>query len=126
VLPLAERFAAVFAAKVNQAPPTLSAAACDALLAHRWPGNVRELKHAVEHAVVLAGTAPIGPEHLPRSVLDGPPAGASMRDHVDSAEKRAIDEALAAAGGNRARAAEILGVSKRTLQYRLAKLGGKP
>ena len=60
------------------------------------------------------------PKFLPASAVR-----ASMRDHVDSAEKRAIDEALAAAGGNRARAAEILGVSKRTLQYRLAKLGSK-
>jgi transcriptional regulator with PAS, ATPase and Fis domain len=87
---------------------------------------VRELKNAVEHAVVLAGSGPVEQEHLPRtlSVRSGEP-GASMQDHVDSAERHAIERALAAAEGHRAKAAEILGISKRTLQYRLAKWGIK-
>jgi DNA-binding NtrC family response regulator len=126
VLPLAERFVQRFATKLAQAVPALDESACDALMAHVWPGNVRELKNAIEHAVVLAGGGAVTAAHLPRTVLSrGGTAGASMRSHVDSAERRAIEQALAAAGGQRARAAEILGISKRTLQYRLAKLGIK-
>ncbi|NUO54679.1 MAG: sigma 54-interacting transcriptional regulator [Polyangiaceae bacterium] len=125
IVPLAEAFAARFAAKLNQPAPAIEHAR-DALEAYSWPGNVRELKNAVEHAVVLAGASPLEPEHLPRAVIAaeaGPPS--SMQDHVDSAERAAIERALAAAGGHRQKAAEILGVSKRTLQYRLAKMGIK-
>ncbi len=124
--PLAARFVQRFAAKLGQAAPPIAADALSCLEAHSWPGNVRELKNAVEHAVVLAGAAPVGKGHLPRSVVEGAQsAGSSMRDQVDVAERAAIERALSAAGGHRARAAEILGISKRTLQYRLAKLGVK-
>jgi transcriptional regulator with PAS, ATPase and Fis domain len=125
--PLADAFATRFASKLGQPAPTLLDDAVDALEAYTWPGNVRELKNAVEHAVVLAGTAGVRREHLPRSVTaeSGSLASSSMQEHVDSAERVAIERALAAAGGHRAKAAEILGVSKRTLQYRLAKMGGK-
>jgi two-component system, response regulator FlrC len=77
--------------------------------------------------VVLSGAGPIERAHLPRSVIAAPaqPSSSSMQDHVASAERLAIERALAASGGHRAKAAEILGVSKRTLQYRLAKLDGK-
>ena len=126
ILPLAEYFAARFALKLGQSAPQLETDARDTLVAYAWPGNVRELKNAVEHAVVLAGAGPIKQEHLPRtlSLRSGEP-GASMQHHVDSAERQAIERALAAADGHRAKAAEILGISKRTLQYRLAKWGIK-
>jgi two-component system, NtrC family, response regulator AtoC len=126
IVPLAERFAERFAAKLGQTRPRFSAAARAALVAHGWPGNVRELKNAVEHAVVLAAAGEVLPEHLPKNVhARAGELGPSMRDHVESAERRAVEQALAAASGHRAKAAEILGVSKRTLQYRLAKLGVK-
>ncbi|NUO48898.1 MAG: sigma 54-interacting transcriptional regulator [Polyangiaceae bacterium] len=125
IVPLAEAFAARFAAKLNQPAPAIERAR-EALEAYSWPGNVRELKNAVEHAVVLAGASPIEPEHLPRAVIAAPAGSpSSMQDHVDSAERAAIERALAAADGHRQKAAEILGVSKRTLQYRLAKMGIK-
>jgi two-component system, NtrC family, response regulator AtoC len=125
ILPLAARFASSFAAAIGQPAPAFGAEAQAALLAHAWPGNVRELKNAVEHAVVLAGGATIGAEHFPPAVRLARAAPASMQDHVDSAERAAIEKALADTGGHRGRAAELLGVSKRTLQYRLAKLGMK-
>ncbi len=128
IVPLAEGFAARFAEKLGRAPPPLAEGARAALTAHTWPGNVRELKNAVEHAVVLSGAGTIERDHLPRGVLAGgeQPSPSSMRAHVDSASRAAIERALEAAGGNRQRAADLLGVSKRTLQYRLAKLGIKP
>jgi transcriptional regulator with PAS, ATPase and Fis domain len=126
ILPLARRFASLFANKVAQPEPRFSPEVDEALVAYGWPGNIRELKHAVEHAVVLAGAGPLAPEHLPRAVRSpAADSSASMREHVDSAERQAIERALAAADGHRAKAADLLGVSKRTLQYRLAKLGIK-
>jgi transcriptional regulator with PAS, ATPase and Fis domain len=131
--PLARRFLASFGEHLGTVPPALTDGALEALARHAWPGNIRELKNAVEHAAVLAGAGPITAEHLPRTVTasdEGPPAQgveaespATMREHVEEAERRAIEQALAAAEGHRGRAAEILGVSKRTLQYKLAKLG---
>jgi two-component system, NtrC family, response regulator AtoC len=125
--PLYEHFASRFAGKLGRPPPRWTDEARAALAAHSWPGNIRELKNAVEHALVLAGSDPVEPAHLPRNVIEGPatPSTPSMRTHVDSAERLAITRALEQADGHRARAAEILGVSKRTLQYRLAKLGIK-
>jgi two-component system response regulator AtoC len=124
IIPLATSFAARFAKKLGQPPPTLGEAAKRALEGHSFPGNVRELKNAIEHAVVMAGSGVIEPAHLPRTLLSpSSEVSTSMHDHVESAERVAIERALAAAGGHRAKAAEILGVSKRTLQYRLAKLG---
>ncbi|NUP08267.1 MAG: sigma 54-interacting transcriptional regulator [Polyangiaceae bacterium] len=127
ILPLARRFASAFASKIGLAgAPQLSTEAESYLLDYLWPGNVRELKNAMEHAVVLANGAAIVIEHLPKAVASPPtPESGSMAQEVDSAERRAVDQALEAAGGNRARAAELLGVSKRTLQYRLAKWGIK-
>ena len=135
IAPLADRFLASFGERLGAPPPALSDAARSVLERHVWPGNVRELRNAVEHAAVLAGAGPIEPEHLPKSVttpqdvtpsLAGPASDgnpATMKEHVEEAERRAIEQALAAAEGHRGKAAEILGVSKRTLQYKLAKLG---
>jgi two-component system response regulator AtoC len=126
--PLAARFAAAFASRIGRAvTPRIDPEAETLLRSHAWPGNVRELKNAMEHAVVLATGTTIGVEHLPDALLAAPVAapGASMHDEVDGAERRAVERALEAAGGNRARAAEMLGVSKRTLQYRLAKWGAR-
>ncbi|MBL9023847.1 MAG: sigma 54-interacting transcriptional regulator [Myxococcales bacterium] len=126
IVPLAETFTHRFAKKLGKLAPPISEGARAALLAHTWPGNVRELKNAVEHAVVLSNGAAIDATHLPRSVLERTAtSGSSMQEHVDTAERAAIERALAACDGHRQRAADMLGISKRTLQYRLAKLGIK-
>lgn len=129
IAPLVDRFLTDFAAQTGMPRPEISERAMSKLMGHGWPGNVRELRNAVEHAVVLAGGATIEPEHLPRTVngastMPGAPAaGATMKEAVEHAERRAIEEALRAADGHRGKAAELLGVSKRTLQYKLAKHG---
>ncbi len=103
--------------------------ALERLRGHSWPGNVRELHNVIERALVLAGEAAIGVEHLQLeartgdAVAPGDAAGSRLRD----LEKRAILEALEAVGGNRKAAAARLGISLRTLQYRLKEygIGGK-
>jgi two-component system response regulator AtoC len=105
----------------------LSGEALQCLSRHGWPGNIRELRRVVERAVVLCESDVIQPAHLvfdviessergsvPSGTASGDPVAALQRE-VFERERKRIAEALAEAGGNQSRAAEILGVSRRTL-----------
>ena len=100
-------------------------AAREKMLAHRWPGNVRELENAIERAVVLCDGPRIDVDHLPMETgptsLGGGPRvpGASMAE----IEKHAILTTLEAVGGSTTRAAQMLGISVRTIQYRMHEYG---
>ena len=101
---------------------TLSDAALAALVDYRWPGNIRELKNALWRATILADGAPIGPEHLGLGAAAAPAPDAPPADGVVTladAERRAIDAALAATRGNKARAAALLGIARSTLNEKL-------
>jgi two-component system response regulator HydG len=103
---------------------TLTPAARAALAAYRWPGNIRELKNALWRAAILADGAPIGPEHLGLGV--GGPADAGDGDApltLEAAERAAVERALAATGGNRVRAAQLLGIARSTLGEKLKRYG---
>jgi two-component system NtrC family response regulator len=105
------------------------------LAAYAWPGNVRELENVLERALILSRADTLGPEMLPPHFPGGPggpdqdrPAGAPpLLDtgpmDFEGAEKAAIERALGATGGHRERTAELLGISRRTLQYKLRKYG---
>ncbi|MDF1503639.1 sigma-54 dependent transcriptional regulator [Roseisolibacter sp. H3M3-2] len=94
-----------------------------ALEAYDWPGNIRELKNALWRASILADGAPIRPEHLGLT-----PAGAAATPvstevtTLAEAERRAISAALASTGGNKARAADVLGIARSTLLEKLRRL----
>jgi two-component system response regulator HydG len=108
---------------------TLGDAALAVLVEYRWPGNIRELKNALWRATILADGAPIRPEHLglggpadlpPRALAaDGPGAPSAGVLTLADAERRAIDAALSATGGNKARAAALLGIARSTLNEKL-------
>jgi transcriptional regulator of acetoin/glycerol metabolism len=103
--------------------PALTREALAVLHGYGWPGNVRELRNALERAALLAGRGPVRPEHLPPPIGRGEAAGdeaLGLKDAVREAERERIMAALAATGGNQTRAAELLGVSRRTLVARLA------
>jgi transcriptional regulator with PAS, ATPase and Fis domain len=92
---------------------------------HRWPGNVRELRNAVEGAATLASPeAEISPSHLLQMIqLDLGDAhefeeGPTLKEILLRAERGAIEEAIRIAGGNRERAAQLLGISPATLYRR--------
>lgn len=112
-------------------------AALDVLTAYEWPGNVRELRNVVEHAIVLGDERLIGPDDLPERLLarsslapssrpgrlapdaDGPHDMVRLPARLDWVEAQAIAAALHATGGNRTKAAEILGINRVTLQNKL-------
>jgi DNA-binding NtrC family response regulator len=100
-----------FALSVPGRPKTLSQAALAVLLAHDWPGNVRELRNVIERAVVLSSDHVLGPEQLE--------LGFRTAALAPTSERERIIDALRQAAGNQTRAAEILGISRRTLVTRL-------
>ena len=110
-------------------------AAMDRLLAWSWPGNVRELVNAIEHAVVMCTNNVITAEDLPRSVtgtcdglgdcdaFGGGSRTGSLRELVNEFESQVIRNALMRHGGNRSHTAVELGISRRTLLYKLQEYG---
>lgn len=123
ILPLARQF---LGGRSADRPRTLSAAAADLLTAHTWPGNVRELVNAMERAAVLGEGGMILPEHLPGSIRRGtapaPEPGGSVPT-LQQTEIETIRKALAATDNNRTKAAELLGITRRGLIYKLKRFG---
>jgi len=116
ILPLARHFAEQFAGR----PVRFSPQAAGALLAHPWPGNVRELRNVVQRACLLARGDVVLPEHLPPQIsrtVEG--FQDSQTGRLDLVERAAILATLEECGGNRTLAARKLGISRRTLIYKL-------
>jgi two-component system, NtrC family, response regulator HydG len=120
VIILAEHFLQKFARENQRRIDGLDDDARAKILSHSWPGNVRELENAMERAVVFCEGSVVGAralpvESVPLGLDDILVPGASLAE----IERYAITKTLAAVGGSTSRAAEILGVSVRTVQYRL-------
>jgi len=125
---LARRILARLCFDAGLTPPHISAQAIAALGAYPFPGNVRELENILERALALSSSGILGEEDLglrPVPTTEGakPIDGASLQEHLDSQERRAILEALAKTGFNRTAAAKLLGVTFRSLRYRMERLG---
>ena len=88
-----------------------------------WPGNVRELRNALEHALVLGDGEEIRPDDLPAALQHAPgtAAGDDEEGTLEEIERRCLAQALVKTGFNRTRAARLLGITRRTLGYRLRK-----
>jgi transcriptional regulator with GAF, ATPase, and Fis domain len=128
---LAEAFLERFAGEMGRKGLRLGAEARRALMEHSWPGNVRELQNCLERAAILCDGLEIQPEHLRLRAdagrgpsladvfdLSGPLAEVSQRAAA-RAEEEAIKQAMSETDGNRAAAAERLGISVSTLARRL-------
>jgi two-component system, NtrC family, response regulator AtoC len=139
---LARSFATEAAARVGRGAPRIDPAALDALRAHSWPGNVRELRNVIERAVLLIDDATIEVSHLALGAgVDAPSAappattpvaaapaaaaaaGANLSDELAALERQRILDALDQCGGNQTRAAELLGIPRRTFVKRLEQYG---
>ena len=119
-----------------------SKGAMDRLMAYSWPGNVRELENVIEGAFALDVGEVVQAEDLPERIRDGRPAlrprpvqrsgavpppssagAADIRGHRDAAERAAIEEALRQTGGDKAAAAQRLGMARSTFYRRVKELG---
>ena len=113
----------------------LSGEVLDRCQTYDWPGNVRELRNVLERAVILAGEGTIQMAHLPPGFSGSPPAsgGVPSSDHgelrirvgqtVEQAERALIELTLEHTKNNKTRAAEILGISQKTLFNKLKEYG---
>ncbi len=125
--PLIAYFIRKYAEENGLGKKTMSDDALEICMGYDWPGNIREVENAIESAVVLSEGERILPEHLPNlaqtpAIVSNtvPPQG-TLRDSRGLAEKRLIQQALSESGGNRRKAAEALGVTVRTIQYKIKK-----
>jgi len=125
---LARHFLERLGEREGGAARELSEDALEALRRYDWPGNVRELENALERAVVLASDGPLGPASLPdrvrerpevRLVDEAPPPNPTM----EIIERAYIRWVLDAEGGNKTRAAEVLGIDPSTLYRKLNRYG---
>ncbi|MFK8015327.1 MAG: sigma-54 interaction domain-containing protein, partial [Gammaproteobacteria bacterium] len=106
---------------------TLSAAACAQLTTYAWPGNVRELDNVIQRGVILRGSGELQPsdlmlDNLRHVEVTGAQTGSALRSDLRSKEEELILAALRAGDGTRKDAAQRLGISPRTLRYKIARL----
>ena len=148
VLLLARHFVDRYAREEHVAPVQLSTEAVEALLAYRWPGNVRELRNLIERFTILRPGRVVPVSDLPAEMrpgasiragavspaqADGVAASAgaarsgvsrgTIVDELASAERKLLEDAIRRAGGGRAQAASLLGISRHALKRRMRRLG---
>jgi DNA-binding NtrC family response regulator len=129
---LIQSFIAEFNARNNKQVSAVEPAAMKALEHYHWPGNVRELRNVVERSVILSSGQFLEMKHLPPYLTETPAPAAPVGGMaltpgmtVEEAENRLIILTLDHSGGNKTRAAEILGISLKTLHNKLNKMRGR-
>jgi two-component system response regulator AtoC len=134
---LAGHFLQKYSSELGRAVPRLTEAVTQSLLAYSWPGNVRELENLMERASVLCRGTTVDMHLLPpdmtaATMVASTPAAASgpgefqslvLEEHVAALEQRLITAALERSGDNKSAASRLLGVSERTLWYKIKKYG---
>ena len=128
ILVLAESFLTEIARKRGEEVKRLSPEAAEQLQEYSWPGNVRELENAIERAVILASNGTIMPAALPDKVRarKSEPLMAERvapNPSLDAIERAYIMWVLGSEGGNKSRAAEVLGIDPSTLYRKLSRFG---
>ncbi len=125
---LAEHFVRLHARRYNRGEKELCEAAKASIAAYGWPGNVRELSHVMERAVLLKSDKVIEPMDLPLSASITPKTGEgalaidlTQGIILEDLERTIIERVLAMTGWNRTKAAQLLGLSRETLRYRIEK-----
>lgn len=128
---LIQHFVNVYSEDTNIPPKKISKEVIDICMRYEWFGNVRELEHAIENAVVMGEGDTILQEHLPFNIFSGTTKNGetatlhnsndSYNEQMDVAEKTIIQNALKKMDGNRTKAAKLLGISLRTMRYKVKK-----
>jgi transcriptional regulator with PAS, ATPase and Fis domain len=123
ILLLARHFVQKFSREYGKKMEGLTARAAIVLERYGWPGNVRELEHVMGRAVMLAEGPMIDVENLPEQVVQANAVGDGGTEEGSSAladqERRLVEEALRAAGGNQSEAARRLGIGRDALRYKM-------
>jgi DNA-binding NtrC family response regulator len=131
---LADHYLKHYSAKYGRDVRQINAQARDLMRAYPWPGNVRELSHVIERAVLWSQGDTLDVEHLSLSTPTASPGAAPIAASGTSApaadpldltqwERTLIERALAESNGNQTKAAQLLGITRDTLRYRLKKFG---
>jgi len=128
ILPLANHFLDKYARPLGKDIRGIAPEACRLLLGYHWPGNVRELEASIQRAVTLTKNLVLAPDDIS---LEGVPTSSDqvsvhaqpLMDAVRETERRYLQEVLRSVGGQKQRAAEILGISRKTLWKKLKQLG---
>ena len=121
ILPLLEHFLGKFNRKLNRSIRAVSSDVERVFMEYPWPGNVRELEHALEHAFILCPGDTLCVDHLPSELQDCFRGTSGPRKTTEEDEASAIREALRKTAGNKARAARLLGIDRKTLYRKLAR-----
>jgi len=132
---LVEHFLERYATPLGIEQPVVSDEALDLLMAYDWPGNVRELQNCIYSAITVTSSSTIEPDDLPKRInldlkqldLSGAAMDTSLAEiaaqATAKAEQEAINKALLETGGNREKAAELLGIGRKTLYRKLRQYG---
>jgi len=121
--PLADLFLKEFALAYGKKTKTLSASALEALNRYSWPGNIRQLRNLAERLVITCPGETIAARDLPGEIRTTPrPSTLNLDENVQKVEREVISRALEEVEGHREKAAELLGISIRTLHYKLREL----
>jgi DNA-binding NtrC family response regulator len=128
---LAEHFLQRAAQRLDRPAPVVDPEAMERLQSYAWPGNVRELENCIERMVVLARASRLGLDDLPAAIRDREASAAALADfelpaggvRLPDLERHLIRQALERSRGGLAPAARLLGISYKTLQYRVRKFG---
>lgn len=132
---LAEFFARQFAAEAHRSAPALHSEFIAGLQRHAWPGNVRELANFMQRILTLSDSNEIGSEHLTAELFSSkrvstspvmPQTSVQAGTSIRELERRLLETTLDNTGGNRTRAAEMLGVSLRTIRNKIREYGLPP
>ncbi|MFL0269270.1 sigma-54-dependent transcriptional regulator [Candidatus Clostridium radicumherbarum] len=111
----------------GKAPKSISEEALSKLMAYNWPGNIRELQNIIERCVVITPKSTIGVEDLPLNISrfqelkEADEEISKLEEALDDTEKEVILKALKESSGNRTKASEILGISRRSLHRKILK-----
>jgi Nif-specific regulatory protein len=127
ILLLADHFVEKYSREHSKTVKRISTPAIDMLMSYHWPGNVRELENCIERAVVVCDDAVIHGHHLPPTLQTAEGSGtisaASLTSAVAALEREMIIDTLKTTRGNQARAAKLLQVSERIINYKVKKYG---
>ena len=128
VVPLSDHFLTIYAGEYGHGLKRIDSDALKILRHYDWPGNVRELENALERAAVVATGSSVTRDSLPERVREAPPTRLAAEPIADNPTMEVIERAyilwvLQAEGGNKSRAAEVLGIDPSTLYRKLNRYG---